>query len=101
MAFELRPNITEKTLNLVEEKNIYTFVIESTKEKVIKPKIRKYVEEKYAVKVLNVNTCIRSGKDKSYGMKRTPYRTKDKKIAYVKVRDEDSIPEFNIEDNKN
>ncbi|RLF08028.1 MAG: 50S ribosomal protein L23 [Thermoprotei archaeon] len=71
----IRPVVTEKTLNLIEQNNTLTFLVKFT---ATKPEIKEAVEKLYNVKVLKVNVVI------------TP---KGQKKAYVKL-----APEYNAID---
>lgn len=57
----LKPLITEKTENIAEDGDKYTFVVDRKANKV---EVRKAVEEMYNVSVESVNTMIVPGKSK-------------------------------------
>ncbi len=71
----LRPHVTEKTLNLIEQNNTLTFIVKFS---ATKPEIKRAVEKLYNVKVIKVNIVI------------TP---RGYKKAYVKLS-----PEYNAID---
>jgi large subunit ribosomal protein L23 len=96
MKFSINPKLSEKSMREVEENNVYTFSVIEYQGKANKNMIKRFVEETYEVKVESVNTTVRLGKVKFFGRKRTPYREKYQKIAYVKLGEGDSIDEFNI-----
>lgn len=66
----VRPHITEKTMNLIDEENELTFVVRRTSNK---PQIKRAFEALYDVKVKNVNTHINS---------------KGIKVAFIKLDEE-------------
>ncbi|MEL6123343.1 MAG: 50S ribosomal protein L23 [Bacteroidota bacterium] len=57
----IKPMITEKTENVSEDLNKYTFVVDRKANKI---EIRKAVEEAYNVSVNSVNTLVMPGKTK-------------------------------------
>ncbi len=75
----IRPLITEKTTNMMQE-NKYTFVVPLTANKV---EIRQAVEQVFKVKVTDVNTMRVFGKMKRMG--RTQGKRPDYKKAIVKL----------------
>lgn len=58
------PIITEKTMDLVEKGNSYTFIVAKNANKI---QIKKAIEKIYKVKVLNVNTINVYPKPKRMG----------------------------------
>lgn len=87
----LSPVVSEKSYDLIEKNNTYTFEVAP---KSHKDEIRDAVEEIFDVKVLSVNTLNRTGK-----MKRTGYvmgRRKNTKRALVKLAADDSIDLFGV-----
>lgn len=87
----LAPVVSEKSYDLIEHNNTYTFEVDprSTKEQ-----IKHAVEQVFDVKVLRVNTMNRKGK-----VKRTGYKLgkrKDVKRAIVTLAEGDSIDLFGI-----
>lgn len=84
----LRPVVSEKSYNLLDE-NKYTFIVAPDANKT---EIKIAVEKVFGVKVLSVNTLNRPGKSR-----RTRYgvgRTNDTKRAIVTVADGDRIDIF-------
>ncbi len=59
-----RPIITEKSMQLVEKENKYTFVVDKRANKI---QIKKAVEELFEVKVLSVNVLNLKPKKKRVG----------------------------------
>lgn len=101
----LEPRATEKTYT-EQTKRIYVFPVEK---KMSKQAIAKMVEEEFKVKVEEVRTLIRKGKKTKYSKGKHAYPgityRKDKKFAYVKLVEGDSIkvfeePEAEKKDNK-
>ena len=84
----LRPVVSEKSYNLLDE-NKYTFVVAPDANKT---EIKIAVEEIFGVKVLSVNTANRQGKSRRtrYGMGKTV----DTKRAMVTVAEGDRIDIF-------
>jgi large subunit ribosomal protein L23 len=66
----VRPHITEKTMNLIDQENELTFEVLRTSNK---PQIKRAFEALYDTKVKNVNTHINS---------------KGIKVAYIKLDEE-------------
>ena len=68
MEFTIEPIVTEAATNLTEKLNRYTFRVSPEANKF---QIKDMVEKLYGVKVLNVNTCVVRGKNKSRYTKST------------------------------
>ena len=62
MGYIIKPLISEKMNTETEKRGRYGFIVRPEANKL---QIKAEVEEKYNVKVLAVNTCIYSGKNKS------------------------------------
>ena len=87
----LAPVVSEKSYDLIEKNNTYTFVVDP---RANKEEIRDAVQKVFGVKVLRVNTMNRKGK-----VKRTGYKLgkrKDIKRAVVTLADGDSIDLFGV-----
>ena len=87
----LAPVVSEKSYDLIEDLNAYTFEVDPQANK---EEIRDAVEEVFDVKVLRVNTMNRKGKRKRYGYKFG--KRKDVKRAVVTLADGDSIDLFGV-----
>ncbi len=85
----IRPVVTEKSVNLAQRENKYTFYVQKDANKI---EIKKAVEELFNVKVLKVNTMIVKGKRKRLG--RFWGKTPDRKKAIVTLRPGDKIEIF-------
>jgi len=87
----LAPIVSEKSYDLIEHNNTYTFEVDprSTKEQ-----IRDAVEKIFDVRVLRVNTMNRRGKTKRTGYKLG--KRKDVKRAIVTLAEGDSIDLFGV-----
>ncbi len=85
----LRPVITEKSVNLAQNENKYTFYVDKNANKI---EIKRAIEELFNVKVLAVNTMIVKGKKKRVG--RSVGLTPERKKAIVTLRPGDKIPMF-------
>jgi large subunit ribosomal protein L23 len=87
----LAPVVSEKSYDLIEHNNTYTFEVDPRSNK---EQIKHAVEQVFAVKVLRVNTMNRKGK-----VKRTGYKLgkrKDVKRAVVTLAEGDSIDLFGV-----
>jgi len=85
------PIVSEKSYDLIEDTNTYTFVVDR---RANKTQIKQAVASIFDVKVLSVNTMNRRGK-----LKRTGYvlgKRKDTKRALVKLADGDKIDIFEV-----
>lgn len=84
----IRPIISERSMELVEE-NKYAFFVDKRANKV---EIKKAVEELFDVGVKAVNTANITGKKKRLG--RSAGRTPDRKKAIVTLKEGDKIELF-------
>lgn len=87
----LAPVVSEKSYDLIENHNTYTFEVDPRSNK---GQIKYAVESVFGVKVLRVNTMNRKGK-----VKRTGYKLgkrKDIKRAVVTLAEGDSIDLFGV-----
>ncbi len=93
----LEPRATEKTYN-EQTKRIYVFPV---KREMSKQAIAKQVEEEFNVKVEEVKTLIRKGKKTRFSRGKHAYpgitHRQDKKFAYVKLAEGNSIRVFDEE----
>jgi large subunit ribosomal protein L23 len=87
----LAPVVSEKSYDLIEFRNTYTFEVDP---KATKPQIKEAVERVFDVKVLRVNTMNRRGKVKRTGWKLG--KRKDVKRAVVTLAEGDSIDLFGV-----
>ncbi len=87
----LEPVVSEKSYDLIDDVNTYTFVVDRGANKT---QIKQAVSTLFGVQVLSVNTMNRIGK-----VKRTAYvvgKRKDTKRALVKLAEGDSIDFFEV-----
>ncbi len=87
----LAPVVSEKSYDLIEKTNTYTFEVDP---RAAKGEIRDAVQDIFGVRVLSVNTMNRKGK-----VKRTGYvlgRRKNTKRALVKLAANESIDLFGV-----
>ena len=87
----IEPVVSEKSYDLIEDHNIYTFLVDR---RANKTQIRQAVTEIFDVKVVSVNTMTRRGKQK-----RTGYvlgRRSDSKRALIKLPPGQTIDIFGI-----
>lgn len=83
------PIITEKTTSLKDENNQYTFRVRKDANKI---EIKKAVEKRWNVKVIDVNILNMRGKNKRVG--RNFGKTPSWKKAIIKLKEGDSITLF-------
>lgn len=87
----LEPVVSEKSYDLIEDQNVYTFIVDK---RANKTEIKQAVARIFDVRVLNVNTLNRKGK-----LKRTGWiigKRKHTKRAMVKLDERDSIDIFGV-----
>ena len=87
----LAPVVSEKSYDLTENENTYTFEVDPRSNK---EEIRDAIEEIFDVRVLRVNTRNRQGKRKRSGY--TFGKRKTVKRAIVKIAEGDSIDLFGV-----
>jgi large subunit ribosomal protein L23 len=87
----LAPVVSEKSYDLIEHHNTYTFVV---RKRTNKGEIKDAVESIFGVRVLRVNTMNRKGKMKRQGW--TKGRRKDTKRALVTLAEGNSIDLFGV-----
>ncbi len=85
----VRPLITEKS-NFGPQDNHYTFMVDK---RATKQDIKRAVEERFKVRVVNVNTAAYRGKIKGRGWRAKGQRS-DWKKAIVTLAKGDTIPEL-------
>ena len=96
----LEPRATEKSYG-EQTKRVYVFPVER---KMSKQEIARLVEAEFQVTVTNVKTLIRKGKKTRFARGKhaypgTTYR-QDRKFAYVRLKEGDSIKVFEEENNE-
>ncbi|HHC08641.1 MAG TPA: 50S ribosomal protein L23 [Actinobacteria bacterium] len=87
----LEPVVSEKSYDLIQDHNTYTFIVDP---RANKTEIKEAVKAIFGVEVLSVNTMNRRGKVKRTG--RTLGRRKHTKRALVKLAPGDSIDIFEV-----
>ena len=87
----LAPVVSEKSYDLIEHQNTYTFVVGNRSNK---GEIKDAVESIFDVRVVRVNTMNRRGKVKRQGWTRG--RRKDTKRALVTLAEGNSIDLFGV-----
>jgi large subunit ribosomal protein L23 len=85
----LKAHVTEKATNLVERRNMYTFLVNKSS---TKTEIRDAVEGLWSVRVVSVKTINRVGKPRRHKMRETT--AADTKKAIVVLHSEDRIAFF-------
>ena len=90
MEIQITPIITEKATKLTEKLNRYTFRVSPEANK---HQIKDLVEQLYGVKVVNVNTAVVRGKNKSRWTKSGLLRGKTSrwKKAIITLADDQTI----------
>ncbi len=88
-----KPVITEKTLKLASTSNVYTFEVAKTANK---NQVKEAVESIFSVKVIAVNTVMRSRDFKKTGKRRLQVTMPKTKKAMVTLKAGDSINLFDI-----
>jgi Ribosomal protein L23 len=90
MEISIKPIVTEKATQLTDRLNRYTFRVSPDANKY---QIKSLVEKIYGVKVVNVNTQVVRGKNKSRWTKSGLLRgkTAEWKKAYITVADGQTI----------
>ncbi len=86
-----KPIITEKTLALANQENVYTFEVDYS---ATKSQVKALVEELYDVKVERVNIAVLPSKRRRVGVKRLPSLKTVQKKALVKVETGKTIELF-------
>jgi large subunit ribosomal protein L23 len=87
----IRPVVSEKSYDLIEETNTYTFEIDPRSNKT---EIKQAVETIFGVKVVRVNTQNRKGKKKRQGW--VTGKRPDRKRAMVTLAVGDEIDIFGV-----
>ncbi len=87
----IEPVVSEKSYDLIERHNTYTFVVDR---RANKTEIKEAIAEIFDVKVLSVNTMNRKGKRKRTGW--VMGKRADTKRALVKLADGDTIDLFGV-----
>ncbi|MCL1594811.1 MAG: 50S ribosomal protein L23 [Actinomycetia bacterium] len=85
------PVVSEKSYDLVEDTNTYTFIVDPRSNKT---EIKIAIQTIFDVKVVSVNTMNRKGKHKRTGY--TMGKRKDTKRALVTLAAGDSIDVFEV-----
>ncbi len=89
--FLIKPYITEKTFDMASALNKYVFF---TNDNINKIEVKKYIEKKYKVKVININSLTKPGKKKVDWKKNKKYRKQDLRKYVVQLKKGDKIAEF-------
>jgi large subunit ribosomal protein L23 len=82
----IRPYQTEKSLELTEKFNQYTFIVNRNANKI---QVRKAIEEAFKVKVVRVNTILVKGKPRR--VRGRIGKTQDYKKAFVTLKKGEKI----------
>lgn len=88
-----KPLISEKSLRLANEQNIYSFEVDFA---ATKTQIKAAVEELFEVEVTRVNTLIKPSKRRRVGRQRRTKLTPVKKKALVQLKEGQTIDLFDI-----
>jgi len=88
-----RPIITEKSMQLANTSNTYTFEVDRLANK---QQLKEAIEELYGVTVLRVNTTTRNASVKKTGKRRLNKPVAQVKKAMATLKEGDSIELFDI-----
>ena len=88
-----KPVITEKSLELANSDNVYTFEVAKG---VNKNQVKEAVERLYGVEVVDVNSVTRQPENKRTGRKRLAATTAKVKKAFVRLKKGQVIEIFDI-----
>ena len=88
---EIKPVVSEKSYNLANASNKYTFFVDSNVNKI---EIKKAVEEEYKVTVELVNIVVKPGKMKRDWKTNKKNRNTDMRKAIVTLKKGNKIDEF-------
>ncbi len=88
-----QPLITEKSIDLANQDNIYTFLVDL---KATKPQIKAAIEQLYEVEVVRVNTIIMPSKRRRVGRQRRPKLDTVNKKALIKLKEGQTIELFDL-----
>jgi large subunit ribosomal protein L23 len=86
-----RPVVTEKTIALANQANVYTFEVAKTADK---NAVRAAIEQLYGVTVLAVNHVTRPKRTKRTGRKRLSTAAAKTKKALIKLKNGETIGVF-------
>ena len=89
--FELQPVVSEKSYNMANASNKYTFLVPRGINKI---EFKMAVENKYKVKVVNLNSVVRPGKMFNNWKTNKKYRKSDMRKIIVTLKKGDKIDEF-------
>lgn len=88
---KIQPVISEKTYDMANALNKYTFIVQRGTNKI---EIKRIVEDKYKVKVIKVNSVVRPGKLKRDWTSNKKRRRSDMVKMVVTLKQGDKIDEF-------
>lgn len=88
---QIKPVVSEKSYNLANASNKYTFLVQCSMTKI---EIKKEIESKYKVTVEDVNVTVRPGKMRTDWRTNKKTRKSDMKKAIVTLKKGNKIDEF-------
>lgn len=88
-----RPIISEKSMQLANTRNTYTFEVDRLANK---QQLKEAIEELYEVTVLRINTTTRNSRVKKTGKRRLGKQVGQVKKAMVTLKEGDHIELFDI-----
>jgi large subunit ribosomal protein L23 len=88
-----RPIISEKSMQLANTRNTYTFEVDRLANK---QQLKEAIEELYEVTVLKINTTTRNSRVKKTGKRRLGKQVGQVKKAMVTLKEGDHIELFDI-----
>lgn len=87
----IQPVISEKSYEMANTHNKYTFYVDSSSTKI---EIAKAVESQYKVAVQSVNTVVKPGKSRTDWRRNRTTRNQDRKKAIVQLKSGSKIDDF-------
>ncbi len=89
----IKPIVTEKSLALAKERNVYTFAVVNS---ATKPQIAQAVAHLYEVKVIRVRTIMNQAQMRRTGKKRIQHNSSKTKKALVSLKAGQTIELFDL-----
>ncbi|MCA9370240.1 MAG: 50S ribosomal protein L23 [Pseudomonadales bacterium] len=94
----IKPVITEKTVSLAKQKNVYTFEVVKGANKY---QVKEVIEKLYDVRVVGVRTIMVQAGTRKTGKRRLSSQTSVSKKALISLKKGDTIPLFDIGETEN
>ena len=88
-----KPVVTEKSISLANEQNVYTFIVDYSAKK---NQIKAAIEDLFEVEVEKINTLVAPSKRRRVGRQRTKKLSTVNKKALIKLKPGQTIDLFDI-----